>query len=131
MFLRILLLYCNLSELWTLVIHLLNVFFFISVYSYDEKKLVILQQRAPFVKVRISHVVVCFVWWCLNSIFRSSPSQMFHKVGISKSVAKFTGKHLCPSVFFADLWSVTLLKKRLRHRCFPGKFSDIFRNTFI
>ena len=34
----------------------------------------------------------------------------------------FTGKHLCQSLFFnkvAGLWSATLLKKWLWHRCFP------------
>ena len=40
------------------------------------------------------------------------------------SVAKFTGKHLCqmPSA---------LLKKRLRHRCFPVNFATFLRILFV
>ena len=47
---------------------------------------------------------------------------MFCKKDVPKTFAKFTGKHLCRSLFFdkvAGVCSVTLLKKRLRHRCFP------------
>ena len=47
--------------------------------------------------------------------------------GALKSFTKFTRKHLCQSLFFnkvADLSPSTLLKKSLRHRCFPA--SDCF-----
>ena len=45
--------------------------------------------------------------WC----FRSSRSQMFFKVGVLKSFAKFTWKHLCQSLFLK-------------------KFREIFKKTF-
>ena len=46
--------------------------------------------------------------------------------GVLRNFAKFTGKHLCQSLFFnkvADLGSATLLKERLWHRCFPVNFA--------
>ena len=47
--------------------------------------------------------------------------------------AKFTGKHLCQSLFFnkvAGLWPATLLKKRLWYRCFPVNFAKFLRTPF-
>ena len=45
---------------------------------------------------------------------RCSRSELFCKKGVLKNFAKFTGKHLCQSLFFdkaAGLRSATLLKK--------------------
>ena len=56
---------------------------------------------------------------------RSSRPEVYCKRGVLRNFTKFTGKHLCQSLFFnkvADLRSETLLKKRLWHRCFPVKF---------
>ena len=58
---------------------------------------------------------------------------MFCKKGVLRNIAKFTGKHLCQSLFFnkiAGLRPATLLKKRLWHRCFPVNFAK-FRRTPI
>ena len=52
----------------------------------------------------------------LSTKVRSSCPNVFSKKVILKNFAKFTGKHLCQSVFFnkaAGLRSATLLKKRL------------------
>ena len=54
---------------------------------------------------------------------RSSRSQVFFIIGVLINFANFTGKHLC--------WSLSLLKKRLQHRCFPVKFEKYSRNTFF
>ena len=46
----------------------------------------------------------------------------------------FTGKYLCLSLFFINIqaWKpATLLKKRLRHRCFPVKFARFLRTPFF
>ena len=64
--------------------------------------------------------------------------------GVLRNFTKFTGKHLCQSLFFnkvAGLRPATLLKKRLWHRCFPKKgtlaqvfsceFCKISKNTFF
>ena len=58
---------------------------------------------------------------------------MFCKKGVQRNFTKFTGKHLCLSLFFnkvAGLRSATLLKKRLRRRCFPVNFVKFLRATF-
>ena len=47
---------------------------------------------------------------------RSIRPEVFYKEGVLKDFAKFTGKHLCQSLFFnkdAGLRSAILLKKRL------------------
>ena len=60
------------------------------------------------------------------------------KKGVLKNFAKFTGKHLCSSLFLnkvAGLRPVTLFKKRLWHRCFPVNFAKflgtpLLQNTY-
>ena len=59
---------------------------------------------------------------------------MFCKKGVLRNFAKFTGKHLCQSLSFnkvAGLRPVTLLKKRLWHRCFPVNFVKYLRTPFF
>ena len=59
---------------------------------------------------------------------------MFCKKGVLRNFAKFTGKHLCQSLFFnkvAGLRAATLLKKRLWHRFFPVNFAKFLRAPFL
>ena len=59
---------------------------------------------------------------------------MFSKKGVLRNFAKFTGKHLCHSLFFdkvVGLRPATLLKKRLSHRCFPVYFVKFVRTPFF
>ena len=52
--------------------------------------------------------------------------------GVLKNFTKFTGKHLCQSVFFnKETLLKTLLKKRLWHRCFPVDFEKFLRTPFF
>ena len=63
-------------------------------------------------------------------MLRSSRPEVFCKKGALKNFAKFTGKHLCQSLFFnkvVGLWPTTLFKKRLWHRCFSVKFLKFLR----
>ena len=65
---------------------------------------------------------------------RSSRPEVFCKKGVPRNFAKFTGKHLCQSLFFnkvAGLRPATLLKKRLWHRCFPVSFVKFLRTPFF
>ena len=51
-----------------------------------------------------------------TSYCRSSGTEVFFKKGVLRNFTKFTGKHLCQSLFFnkvAGLRPATLLKKRL------------------
>ena len=72
---------------------------------------------------------------------------MFCKIGFLRNFAKFTGKHLCQSLFFNKvagltpgtgdsgtggfLKPATLLKKRLWHRCFPVNFAKFLRTPIL
>ena len=54
--------------------------------------------------------------------------------GVLKNFSKFTGKHLCQSLFsnkVAGLRPATLFKKRLWRRCFPVNFAKFLRAPFI
>ena len=53
---------------------------------------------------------------------QKQPPGVFNKKVVLKNFTKFSGKHLYRSLFFnkvAGFRPVTLLKKRLRHSCFP------------
>ena len=52
---------------------------------------------------------------------KSSSSQMFFNIGVMKNVAKFTGKHLC--------WSLFLIKLQACEYC--KKFYNIFYGTHL
>ena len=61
---------------------------------------------------------------------RSRCPEVFCEKGVLRNIVKFTGKHLCQSLFFdkvACLRPATLLKKRLWHRCFPMNFVKFLR----
>ena len=54
--------------------------------------------------------------------------------GVLRNFTKFTGKHLCQSLFFskvAGLRPAALVKKRLWHRCFPVNFVKFLRTPFL
>ena len=67
-------------------------------------------------------------------MYRSSHRRYsVREVGL-RNFVKFTGKHLCQSLFFnkvAGLRPATLLKKRLWHRCFPVNFAKFLRPTSL
>ena len=68
------------------------------------------------------------------SDYRSSRPEVFCKKSLLKNFTKFTGKHQCQSLFFnkvACLRPVTVLKKRLWHRCFPVNFAKVLRTSFL
>ena len=61
------------------------------------------------------------------------PPEMFYKKSVLRNSTKFTGKHLCQSLFFnkvADLSPATLLKNRFWHRCFLVNFVKFLRTPF-
>ena len=64
----------------------------------------------------------------LLDTIKKQPPDEFYKKRVLKIFAKLTGKHFCQNLFFskiAGLRSATLLKKRLRHRCFFVNFAKI------
>ena len=70
-----------------------------------------------------------------NNIIRSSRPEVFCKTGVLRNFAKFTGKHLCQTLFFnkvAGLRPVTLLKKReFGTGVFLWILWNFYENTFI
>ena len=73
-------------------------------------------QKVLITKDRISHQI-CSVRKC-----------------VLRNFAKFTGKHICQSLFFnkvAGLRPATLLKKRLWYRFFPLNFAKFLKIPFL
>ena len=65
---------------------------------------------------------------------RSSHRKCSVTRGVLRNFTKFTGKHLCQSLFFnkvAGLRPAILLKKKLWHRCFPVNFRKFLRTPFL
>ena len=68
--------------------------------------------------------------------FRSSRPEVFCKKGVLRNFAKFTGKHLCQSLFFnkvAGLWPLAcnFIKKEILAQVFSREFCKISKNTFF
>ena len=63
---------------------------------------------------------------------RSSRPEVFCKKSVLRNFAKFTGKHLCQSLFFNKVAGrpATLLKKTLA-QVFSCEFCEISKNTFF
>ena len=64
------------------------------------------------------------IFFCLNSTCTSSHPSVFCKKAFPRNFAKFTEKHLY-------LRPVTLLKKRLWHRCSPVDLAKFLRTPFL
>ena len=67
-------------------------------------------------------------------LYRSSHRRCSIKKDVFQNFTKFTGKHLCQSLFFdnvAGLKSVTLLKRGSDTDVFSCEFCEIFKNTFF
>ena len=69
----------------------------------------------------------------LQNTSRSSRLQMFFKLGVLRSFANFTGKHLCWSPFLknSQAGGLQLHKKRLQHSCFPVQFAKLLKTLFL
>ena len=70
----------------------------------------------------------------LASKIRCSRPEVFCEKSVLKNFTNFAGKHPCQSLFFNEVTSLrpgTLLRKRLRHRCFPVNFAKFLRTPFI
>ena len=68
-----------------------------------------------------------------KDISRSSHQKCSIKEGVIRNFVKFTGKHMCQSIFFnkvAGLRYATLLKKRLWDMCFLVNIAKFLRTLF-
>ena len=65
-------------------------------------------------------------------LYTSSLPEVFCKKCVLKYLAKFTGKHLCQSLFLIKLLpSATLLKRETLAQVFFCEICKIFKNTFF
>ena len=65
-------------------------------------------------------------------IYRSSRPEVFCKKGVLGNFAKFTGKHLCQSLFFNKVagGACNFIKKETLAQVFSCEFCEISKNTF-
>ena len=73
------------------------------------------------------------LFWKKTSGFRSSRPEVFCKKGVLKNFAKFTGKHLCQSLFFDKVAGAacSFIKKETLAQMFSCEFCEISKNTFF
>ena len=67
-----------------------------------------------------------------SGICKSTQPEVFSKKGVPENIANFTAKYLRRSPFFnkvAGFRPATLLKKRMRHKCFPVSFASRLRTS--
>ena len=84
--------------------------------------------RTPFLQNTSGRLLLkLFLMWMFWKIPKHF-LEVFCQKGVLKNFAKFTGNSPFNNV---GLSPPTLLKKRPLHRCFPMKFSEIFKNTFF
>ena len=82
------------------------------------------------VKERVNGIIA----WCVFRTIKSSRPEVFCVKSALQNFAKFTGKHLCQNLFFnkiAGLRPVTLVTKKLWHRCFHINFAKFLRTPFL
>ena len=70
---------------------------------------------------RASYKILSYIW--LNVYLQKHLPEVFC---FPRNFTKFTGKHLCQSLFFNKV-----AKKRLWHRCFPVIFVKFLRTPFL
>ena len=63
--------------------------------------------------------------------YGSSCPEVFCKKGIFENFTKFTGKHLCQSLFFNEVAGLNFIKKEALAQVFSCVFCEIFKNTFF
>ena len=76
---------------------------------------------------RCGKFFVCF------TTSRSSRLEMLCRKDVLRNFAKFTGKHLCQSLFLIKLHVLGLnfFQKRLCYKCFPVNFPKFLRRPFF
>ena len=79
------------------------------------------------------YAFLMYFTYSATSMYGNSHRRCSGRKGVLKNFAKFTGKHLCQSLFFnkvTGLRPATLLKKRLWHRRFLANFARFPRTPF-
>ena len=102
-------------------------------FVYVLSKSVYLENSATFTRKEICVEVSLYIRLQASSL-QKQPRRGSVGRGVLRNFVKFTGKHLCQSLFFnkvAGLRAATLLKKRLWHRYFPVNLAKFLRTPFL
>ena len=82
-----------------------------------------------------SNVIIKFMCFLLEFaafIYFCTAPEVFYKKGVHRNFTKFTGKHLCQSIFFNKVAGhCNFIKMKLWHRCFPMNFAKFLRTPFL
>ena len=78
-------------------------------------------------------VIYLKTYFYLNVQQLSSLSQILFKMSFYKNLGKFTGKHMCQSLFFNKVAgaSCNFIKKEILVQVFASEFCKIFKNIFL
>ena len=80
--------------------------------------------KGPIVSVNLIHFFLSYKKFTNCRLSEASTGSVQLKKSVLKTLAKFTGKHLCQSLFLnkvSGLW----------HRCFPVNFAKFLRTPFL
>ena len=69
-------------------------------------------------------------WRCTFTILRNSHLEMFCKKGVLKNVAKFTGSHLCRSLYLLKFQTCNCIKKETPTQSCLVNFAKFLRTPF-
>ena len=72
-----------------------------------------------------------FKWIGKMKYIRSIHREIICENDVLVNFAKFTGKHLCQSLFFNKVAGLNFIKKILWHMCFPVNFAKFLRTPFL
>ena len=83
------------------------------------------------------HLVFNMFFYCpeLGNVFQKQPPEVFCKKGVLRNFTKFTGKHLCQSLFFNKVTDLrpacNFIKKETPAQVFSSEFCEISKNSFF
>ena len=123
-------------------------------YFFPKQNVIIITQTFLDLQISLFKIIIIFGWkLCIliqitiwdriliffqifteSNLYGSSHLKCSVRKGVLRSFAKFTGKHLCQTLYFdkvAGLTPATLLKKRLWHRCLPVNIAAFLRTPFF
>ena len=76
--------------------------------------------------MRFSYLATCF-----TSLDRSSHRRCSVRKGVLRNFAKYTGKRLCPGLFFNKDAACNFIKKETLAQVFSYEFCEISKNNFF
>ena len=87
----------------------------------EMKKFLFARENTPHYIWKMLKIILFYSFLSFFDSSRTHHPRCSVKKGVLKNFAKFTGKHLCQSLFFNKVAGLRL-QKELWHRCFPVNF---------